>query len=316
MGRAVHTPAHPLRAGEGRLVGAHEGIHLVEVSGQVVEPQNVVATRELGVGEAEALPGVRGLIGARVVPARVHAPGLVLRDEVVEVHTARVSARLINKDASEYVDFVSDVQAKAEELFGGEATVTVTGNLKLFTQMIGLLMTSLAESYTIAAVVITILMMLMLGSFRIGLLSMLPNLAPIVVTMGMMGWLGIKLDMSNMLLGTVAIGLAVDDTIHFFHNFRRHFVETGSAAEAVRETMLSTGRAMLFTSLVLVTGFWVLMFATLNNIILFGFLTGITLILALLADFLLAPAMMELIIRTGRGRRIAMRWGAGGGETA
>lgn len=222
---------------------------------------------------------------------------------------ARLSARVINKDAAKYVAFVADIEREAHRLFGEDADVTVTGTLKLDTQMIDLLMDTLAESYTIAGVVITVLMMLVLGSFRIGLLSMLPNLAPIVVTMGVMGWLGIKLDMSNMLLGTVAIGLAVDDTIHFFHNFRRYYTETGDTREAVRRTMLSTGRAILFTTLVLVTGFWLFMFASLMNLIHFGFLIGVTLIIAMLADILLAPAMMELITSTERGRRITARWG-------
>ena len=138
---------------------------------------------------------------------------------------------------------------------------------------------------------------------------MVPNLAPIVVTLGVMGWLGITLDMSNMLLGTVAIGLAVDDTIHFFHNFRNYYTRSGNARDAVRETMLSTGRAILFTTLVLVTGFWLFMFASLINLIQFGFLIGITLIVALLADVLLAPAMMELITRSSSGRSILARWG-------
>ena len=222
---------------------------------------------------------------------------------------ARMSARVVNKDAAEYVDFVNQLGAEAERLFAGTAKVTVTGTLQIFTQIIQQLLVTLAKSYTLAGVVITVLMILMLGSFRIGLLSMIPNLAPIVITMGLMGWMGIQLDLSNMLLGTVAIGLAVDDTIHFFHNFRTYYTQTQNAAEATRQTMLTTGRAMLFTTLVLVTGFWLFMFATLINLIQFGFLIGVTLIIALLGDIFLAPALMELITRTQRGREILLRWG-------
>ena len=79
---------------------------------------------------------------------------------------------------------------------------------------------------------------------------------------------------------------------------------------AVRETLLGTGRAILFTTLILVTGFWLFMFASLYNLIQFGFLIGVTLILALLADLFLAPAMMELIARTNAGRNTLHRWGA------
>ena len=222
---------------------------------------------------------------------------------------ARITARVLVQEASKYVGFVTELDREAGRLFGEQAEVEVTGSVKLFTQTIQLMMESVSRSYVIAAIVITLLMILMLGSIRIGLLSMVPNFAPIVVTLGVMGWLGIKLDMSNMLLGTVAIGLAVDDTIHFFHNFRNYYTHSGNARDAVRETMLSTGRAILFTTLVLVTGFWLFMFASLINLIQFGFLIGVTLIVALLADILLAPAMMELITRSSSGRSILARWG-------
>jgi predicted RND superfamily exporter protein len=131
--------------------------------------------------------------------------------------------------------------------------------------------------------------------------------------MGVMGWIGVTLNMATMLLGTIALGLAVDDTIHFFHNFRRYYAESRDASEATRQTMLTTGRALLFTTLVLVTGFWLYNFASVLSMVNFGRLVGITLIVALLADVLLAPAMLELYTRTARGRRTAERWGASPG---
>ncbi|MCZ6533665.1 MAG: efflux RND transporter permease subunit [SAR324 cluster bacterium] len=213
------------------------------------------------------------------------------------------------QEASKYECFVKGLEREAHRLFPDSANIAVTGSIKLFTQTIQLMMQSMGRSYIIAGAVITLLMILILGSWRIGLISMLPNLAPIVVTMGVMGWMDIKLDMSNMLLGTVAIGLAVDDTIHFFHDFRTYYARSQNVGEAVRQTMLNAGRAILFTTLVLVTGFWLFMFASLNNLIQFGFLIGLCLIIALLADILLAPAMMELITRTERGRGIMARWG-------
>jgi len=136
--------------------------------------------------------------------------------------------------------------------------------------------------------------MLLIGSIRLGLLSMVINFSSILITMGLiMGFAGIRLDVFTLLIGSIALGLAVDDTIHFFHNFRRYYGETRDVREAVRRTMLTAGRAMLFTTLVLVTGFLLFMLATLNNVFNFGLLTGITLILALLADFLLAPERLN-----------------------
>ncbi len=222
---------------------------------------------------------------------------------------ARLTINVPNDDGAVYVKFVEGVEAEAARLLEGRADVVVTGTLNLFTSMIHAMSRSIMKSYAIAAVVITLLMMMLVGSVRLGLLSMVANFFPILVTMGIvMGFAGIDLDISSLMLGSIALGLAVDDTIHFFHNFRRYYGESGDAPDAVRQTLLTSGRAMLFTTLVLVTGFWLFMFSTLKNNFNFGLLTGLTLIFALAADFLLAPALLILVTRTRYGRRLTERW--------
>jgi predicted RND superfamily exporter protein len=168
----------------------------------------------------------------------------------------------------------------------------------------------MAKSYTIALIVITVLMVLLIGKLRIGMLSMIPNLFPICLTLGIMGWFKVPMDLFTMLVGSIAIGLAVDDTIHFMHNFRRYFEESGDAVLAVQETLHTAGRAMLITSCVLSIGFFIFMFASLNNLYNFGWLTGFTIITALLADYFIAPALMVLVHRGGGVRENALQEGA------
>jgi len=163
-----------------------------------------------------------------------------------------------------------------------------------------MIMKTMAESYTIAFIVITILMVAFLSSIKLGLISLIPNIMPILLTIGIMGWISIPLDMANMLLGTVAIGLAVDDTIHFLHNFRKYLDQTGNTREAVRQTMLTTGRAMVFTTVILVTGFCMFVFSAFPPLFTFGLAIGVTLFTALLADILLVPAIMTILIRFRR----------------
>ena len=134
-------------------------------------------------------------------------------------------------------------------------------------------------------------------SLRLGLLSMIPNITPIVIALALMVVLNIPLDMFSLLIGSIVIGLAVDDTVHFMHNFRRYYNKTHNAAEAVRHTFLTTGRALAVTTIVLSLGFFVYMFATMLNIIHFGLIAGIAISLALVANFLLAPALMVLFVR-------------------
>jgi len=126
---------------------------------------------------------------------------------------------------------------------------------------------------------------------------MIPNVLPILVVMAVMVPFHMPLDMFTMLIGSIAIGLAVDDTVHFIYNFRRYYRQSGNAHEAVRCTLTTTGRAMLVTSIVLSIGFFIYMFAYMTHLFNFGLLTGMAIIVALLADFLLAPALMVLITR-------------------
>ena len=98
-----------------------------------------------------------------------------------------------------------------------------------------------------------------------------------------------------MMVASIAIGLAVDDTIHFMHNFRRYYDQSGDPAAAVHQTLQTAGRAMLVTTIVLSIGFFIFSFATMSNVRNFGLLTGFTIVMALLADYLLAPALMVLV---------------------
>ncbi len=181
--------------------------------------------------------------------------------------------------------------------FGDKAQVTMTGMMTILFSTVVSAIYSAAESYTIAGVVITVMVILLIGSIRIGLLAMLPNLLAISIVMGLMAVFNFPFDLFTMLIGSIAIGLAVDNTIHFMHNFRRYFAEAGDVPRAVRETLLTTGRALFVTTVVLSLGFFIYMFATMNNLFYFGLLTGLTIILALVANFFLAPALMALIHR-------------------
>jgi predicted RND superfamily exporter protein len=126
---------------------------------------------------------------------------------------------------------------------------------------------------------------------------MIPNLLPLVVILGAMGWLDIPLDMSTVLIGSVAIGLVVDDTIHFMHNFRRYFEQSGSVEVAVARTMDTAGRAIMVTSIVLAGGFYISVVSELRSSVIFGSLVGTTVILALAADYFVTPALMKVVNR-------------------
>ncbi|XOF34115.1 MAG: efflux RND transporter permease subunit [Candidatus Electrothrix sp. YB6] len=209
---------------------------------------------------------------------------------------ARFTIKVPFRDAIAYTEFIQAVREHFQQTFP-EVKITITGMTSIIFQTMARVIRSMAKSYTIALVVITVLMILLIGRLRTGLLSMIPNLFPILLTLGIMGWFHVPLDLFTMLVGSISIGLAVDDTIHFMHNFRRYFEQTGDAKQAVMETLHSTGRAMLITTCVLSLGFFIFMFASMNNLFNFGWLTGFTILTALLSDYFIAPALLVLVNR-------------------
>jgi predicted RND superfamily exporter protein len=126
---------------------------------------------------------------------------------------------------------------------------------------------------------------------------MIPNLMPIILVLGAMGWAGLELSVFTMMTGSIAIGLAVDDTIHFIHQFYRYRSVTGSARIATRETMRTTGLAMLTTSIVLSFGFIVFVFAEIRNLVAFGIVTTASIALAFITDIVVTPALLTLVSR-------------------
>lgn len=211
---------------------------------------------------------------------------------------ARISVKLPWTDAVKAVKVLSYVKDEAAKTFPNDTVVT-TGMIPLLINTFSHAVSSSVTSYFIAFIGISFMMMIILGSVRIGLLSMIPNLTPIILGLLLMYIANIPLDMFTLLIGSIAIGLAVDDTIHFLHNFRRYYLESGDSAKAIEQTFFTTGKAMVITTIVLSLGFYAYMMANMISVQNFGLLTGSVIILALLADLLLAPALMIVIAKRG-----------------
>jgi predicted RND superfamily exporter protein len=209
---------------------------------------------------------------------------------------ARITVKVPYVDALAYNQFIDQVQAQLDQEFSGVAKVSLTGISVLLSVIMEKSIYSSAVSYVLAFGLIAIMMIILIGNVKIGLISMIPNVLPILFLSTIMVILDMPLDMFTMLIGAIALGLAVDDTVHFMHNFRRYELEFNDVDKAVRLTLLGTGRAIIVTSIVLSLGFLVLTTATMSNMFNFGILTASAIFIALLADFFLVPAIMKLMI--------------------
>ena len=216
---------------------------------------------------------------------------------------ARITLKVPWLDALLYTPFINDVEKRFKDQFEGkkleggeEMQITVTGIMSLLGNIFYASIYSAAQSYGIALVVVTLLMVILIGELRLGLISMIPNLGPILIVLGGIGWFSIPLNMFTMLVASIAIGLSVDNTIHFMYNFRKYYEKSGDIADAVRNALNTAGRALLTTTVVLSIGFFIFMFASMKNLFEFGLFTGIAIILALASNFFMAPALLTLVI--------------------
>ncbi len=215
-------------------------------------------------------------------------------ERMVDSHfqKARITVKTPWVDAVVCERFIDSIQLKLANQFPTSVSFHATGLMALLARAISVAIYSMAKSYLVAFIAITLLMFVLIGSVKLGLVSMIPNLLPILTTMGMMGLLSIPLDINSLMIGSIAIGIVVDDTVHFIYNFQKYYKRTLDPDFAIRETLLGTGRALLITSLVLCTGFFILTAATLHHLVNFGLFTGITILIALVADFVLMPVIM------------------------
>jgi hypothetical protein len=212
----------------------------------------------------------------------------------INYRIGRISLLAPFADAILYKDYVDSIDAYLQDLFP-DATITLTGKIPLLVQLVKNVVTSLAKSYVFALFFITLLMIFMVGRVRIGLLSMVANVVPIIGVLGLMGIKHIHLDLSTILIGSLVLGLVVDDTIHFLHHFRRAYEECNDVELAVRMTLFTTGRAMVITSCVLAGGFFIYTAAYLESNVRYGLLSGYAVVFALVADFYLIPALLSLV---------------------
>jgi predicted RND superfamily exporter protein len=213
----------------------------------------------------------------------------------VSFSKARLSLYIPNLDGVDSIVFTDQLEAQIQSIFGNTVDYSITGIAQLWAGTMTNVLNSMRDSYIIALVLITVLMIVFLGNWKIGLLSMIPNLTPILITLGLMGYLDLPLDPFTILIGSIGIGLVVDDTVHFLSVFQRYYDRYSDAPRAIQETLATTGRALLFTTLILVSGFASYTVADFVNIFAFGMLLVVCIGTALLLDVLVAPALMMLV---------------------
>lgn len=207
---------------------------------------------------------------------------------------ARISAQVADLGTREMKDLQQRITSLASGIFPEEKyKVDITGASVVFLKGTRYLIKNLITSLLLAIVVIALLMSLLFRSFRMVLVSLLPNLVPLLVTGGLMGYLGIPLKPSTILVFSIAFGISVDDTIHFLAKYRQELKANGwNIREAVFAALEETGVSMFYTSVVLFFGFSIFIASSFGGTQALGMLVSMTLLFAMCANLLLLPSLL------------------------
>jgi uncharacterized protein len=214
---------------------------------------------------------------------------------------SHVSLQLKNAGSYEYQEFFTAVAEDIQRIFGPlkddypHLKVTLTGNLALIMDLSQKMSESQFKGFGFAIVVISVIMIVTLGSFQGGMISLIPNMLPAVFTFGLMGLLGIPLDTDTLVIAPLIIGLAVDDTIHFITHYRDAWFAYGNIEKALLNTLQEVGQAVTFTSLILGLGFFMLSFSDYGGLSKIGSFGALAIFVALACDLFFLPALVWLV---------------------
>ena len=207
---------------------------------------------------------------------------------------ARISLRVADISTSKMDSIFDSLLPKINEIFDPEKyDVTITGTSIVFLNGTKFLIKNLVLSLLLVIILISIFMAWMFNSFRMVVVSIIPNLIPLLLTGAIMGYFGIALKPSTILVFSIAFGISVDDTIHFLAKYRQELLMNNwNIRKSVFSALNETGVSMFYTSVVLFFGFFIFVASDFGGTIALGLLVSITLMLAMLSNLLLLPALL------------------------
>ena len=212
---------------------------------------------------------------------------------------ARISVSMRDVGSYRLPKILDTIQKKADSLFEHDKyNVQLTGASVTFLTGSDFIINGLKESIMWAFGLIALCMLYLFRSLRILLCSLIPNIIPLVITAGVMGWLGVRIKPSTVLIFSVALGIAIDVTIRFLVNYKQELPRNKFDMRlTVIETIHSTGISIIYTSLVLIAGFIIFCFSGFGGTQSLGWLTSLTLITATVTNLVLLPALLITLIK-------------------
>lgn len=207
---------------------------------------------------------------------------------------ARMSVNMADVGSVELPLLIDSLRPHVNEIFDtAHYKVTITGSSIIFLEGSRFIINGLAESILLAFVLIVFCMLYLFRSWRMLIISLVPNIIPLIVTAGVMGWLDIAIKPSTVLVFSIALGIAIDVTIRFLVNFKQELpINNYDISVTVRQTINETGLSIIYTSLILFAGFMIFAFSEFQGTKALGWLTSLTLVMAMVTNLTILPAML------------------------
>lgn len=208
--------------------------------------------------------------------------------------TTRISVQMANIGTNDIERILADIQPKIDSIFSpNKYDVSVTGTSVVFLKGTNYLVKNLFMSLMLAIIIITILMALIFSSVRMILISLIPNIIPQILTAGMMGYFGIPIKPSTILIFSIALGISVDNTIHFLSRYRLQLrYNNWKIRPAVLAALIETGYSMIYSAIVLFFGFYIFTLSSFGGTEALGYLVSFTLVVALLSNLFVLPSLL------------------------
>ena len=235
------------------------------------------------------LPRLRSMLDKS---EEINSLDIILTDEINS--KARISLRMNDLATPQMDTILSKLRPKIESIFNQEEfDVVITGSSRVFLEGTKYLVGNLAYSLLLVIFLISIFMAWMFRSSRMVIVSLIPNLIPLLLTAAIMGYFSIPIKPSTILVFSIAFGISVDDTIHFLAKYRQELVASNwNIKKSVFNALKETGVSMIYTSVVLFFGFFVFVASDFGGTQALGVLVSITLFFAMLSNLLLLPALL------------------------
>jgi uncharacterized protein len=208
--------------------------------------------------------------------------------------TTRVSISMMDVGSKRLPQIMDSLKPQVDKIFDtAKYKITYTGTSVTFLEGTKFIVNGLRDSLLLAFITIIFCMLWLFRSWRILLISLIPNVLPIIITAGVMGWMGIALKPSTVLIFSISLGIAIDVTIRFLVNYKQELITHNfDIPTTVKHTVHETGVSIIYTSLILFAGFFIFCISGFGGIIALGLLTSLTLILSMITNLTLLPCLL------------------------